>query len=197
MSRVVVTEFMSLDGVIEDPGGSEKSPRGGWSFQFNRGAEGDKFKLDELLASDALLLGRITYQGFASAWPTVKDEGGFADKMNGMRKYVVSKTLKDADATWNNSKVIRGDAAEEVRRLKARPGGDLLVEGSGQLVETLTDHNLVDEYRLMVCPVILGEGRRLFPKTSDSRKLTLVSSKTAGDGVLMLIYKPAEIATKN
>ena len=191
MSRIVVTEFVSLDGVMDDPGGSEKTPHGGWTFQFDRGAEGNQFKLDELSASEALLLGRVTYQGFAAAWPGRTDEQGFADKMNGMRKYVVSNTMKDADATWTNSKVIRGDIPAEVARLKAQPAGDILVAGSAQLVHTLSEKDLVDEYRLMVFPILLGDGKRLFPQTSDATKLTLTSSRTAGDGVLLLTYKPA------
>jgi len=192
MSRIVVTEFVSLDGVMDDPGGSEKTLHGGWTFQFDRGAEGNQFKLDEVFASEALLLGRVTYQGFAAAWPGRTDEQGFADKMNGMRKYVVSNTMKDADATWTNSKVIRGDVPAEVARLKAQSAGDILVAGSAQLVHTLSENNLVDEYRLMVFPILLGGGKRLFPQTSDATKLTLTSSRTAGDGVLLLTYKPAE-----
>jgi dihydrofolate reductase len=193
MSRVVVSEFVSLDGVMEDPGGSEKTRHGAWTFKFNRGPEGDKFKLDELMASDAMLLGRVTYQGFAASWPGRNDERGgpFAAKMNSMRKYVVSKTLKDSEATWNNTKVIRGDIADEVRRLKAQPGGDILVAGSAQLVDSLVDNNLVDEYRLMVFPIVLGGGKRLFGDTNTASTLALVESKVAGDGVLMLRYKPA------
>ena len=196
MSRVVVTEFVSLDGVMEDPGGSEKSRHGAWTFKFNRGPEGDKFKLDELMASDALLLGRVTYEGFAASWPGRTDERGrvFADKMNSMRKYVVSKTLKDGNATWNNSTVIRGDVATEVGRLKTHSGGDLLVAGSAQLVQALTENHLVDEYRLMVFPIILGSGKRLFAQTHDASTLNLTSSQTAGDGVLLLTYKPASAA---
>jgi dihydrofolate reductase len=192
MSRVVVTEFVSLDGVMEDPGGSEKTRHGAWTFKFNRGPEGDKFKLDELMASDAMLLGRVTYQGFAASWPGRTDErgGAFAAKMNSMRKYVVSKTLKDSDATWNNTKVIRGDVADEVRRLKAQPGGDILVAGSAQLVDSLVDNNLVDEYRLMVFPIVLGSGKRLFGDTNKASTLALIESKVAGDGVLMLRYNP-------
>ncbi len=133
MSRVVVTEFVSLDGVMEDPGGAEGTKHGGWSFRFGRGPEGDKFKRDELFAADALLLGRVTYQGFAAAWPSMTDDGGFADKMNSVAKYVVSTTLTDAQATWDNTSVIRGDAMAEVAKLKAQPGGDLLVEGSSSL----------------------------------------------------------------
>lgn len=194
MSRLVVTEFVSLDGVMEDPGGAEKSRHGAWTFKFNRGADGDRFKFDELMASDAMLLGRVTYQGFATAWPKIKDDEGFGDKMNSMRKYVVSKTLKDGDATWNNTKIIRGDVADKVRRLKAQPGGDILVAGSGQLVQTLAENNLVDEYRLMVFPIILGSGKRLFAQVGEASKLDLISSRTAGDGVLLLTYKPAPAA---
>lgn len=197
MSRLVVTEFVSLDGVMEDPGGSEKTKHGGWSFQFNRGAEGDKFKLEELTASDAQLLGRVTYQGFAAAWPNVKDEQGFAEKMNAMRKYVVSNTLKDSDATWNNSRIIRGDVVAEVRKLKAQPGGDILVAGSARLVRMLLDNDLVDEYRLMVFPIVLGSGKRLFDDATKASKLSLIESRTAGDGVLMLRYQPADGVARN
>jgi dihydrofolate reductase len=189
--KVVVSEFVSLDGVMEDPGGAEGYKHGGWSFKFNRSPEGDKFKVEELSAADALLLGRVTYQGFAKAWPSIKDPDGFADKMNSIRKYVASNTLKDSEATWNNTTVIRGDMAREVAKLKARPGGDLLVFGSARLAQTLIDHGLVDDYRLMVYPVILGSGKRLFPDTDKMAALKLVDATTAGDGILMLTYKPA------
>src|ERR1700730_11245838 len=127
MGRIVVTEFVSLDGVMEDPGGSEGTPHAGWTFRFERGSEGDQFKLDELQQAEAQLLGRVTYQGFAQAWPTIEDPVGFADKMNAMPKYVVSTTLSDDEATWHNSTVIRGDVMDEVAKLKARTEGDLLV----------------------------------------------------------------------
>lgn len=192
MSRIVVTEFVSLDGVMEDPGGSEKGKHGAWTFQYKRGPDGDKFKLDELTSADSQLLGRVTYQGFAAAWPGIKDEQGFAERMNGMRKYVVSNTLKDADATWNNSTVIRGDVASEIGKLKAQTGNDMLVAGSAQLVRTLVEHHLVDEFRLMVFPVILGSGKRLFGETENLTKLTLVESSPAGDGILMLTYRRAD-----
>src|SRR5215210_4342442 len=155
MGRIVVTEFVSLDGVIEDPGGSEDFEYGGWSFEFERGEEGDRFKLDEVMQSDALLLGRVTYEGFAAAWPS--RSGEFADKFNTMPKYVVSTTLQEPE--WNNSTVIRGDVAAEVSKLKQEPGGDILVNGSVQLVSALIEHDLVDEYRLMVFPVVLGAGK--------------------------------------
>src|SRR2546426_2413161 len=144
MRKVVVSEFVTLDGVMEDPGGAEGFDRGGWSIQFDRGPEGDKFKLDETLEADALLLGRVTYQGFAEAWPSRTDEVGFADKMNSMPKFVVSTTLEDAE--WNNSTLIKGDVAEEVSKLKQQPGGDIPIYGSGQLVRTLMQHDLIDEY---------------------------------------------------
>jgi len=186
MSKVVVSQFVSLDGVIEDPGGSEGWDRGGWAFQFERGPEGDKFKLDEVMDSDALLLGRVTYEGFAEAWPS--REGEFADKFNNMPKYVVSTTMEEAD--WNNSTVIKGDVAEQVSKLKEQPGGDILVNGSAQLVETLTGHGLVDEYRLMIFPVVLGSGKRLFNATSKPVAMKLVDSKPAGE-CHILIYQPA------
>lgn len=188
MRKIVVTEFVTLDGVMEDPGGADKSKHGGWAFQFNRGPEGDKFKFDELLASDALLLGRVTYQGFAAAWPSIKDESGFADRMNGISKYVVSTTLQQAG--WNNSHLIKSQVVEQVSKLKTMPGQDILVAGSGQLVRTLIQHDLVDEYRLMVYPVILGGGKRLFQDGSDRRALRLVEAKPVGSGILTLVYQP-------
>src|SRR5215203_3530404 len=163
MGRIVVTEFISLDGVIEDPGGAEDFKYGGWSFEIDRGEEGDKFKLDETVASDALLLGRRTYEGFAEAWPS--REGDFADKFNNMPKYVVSSTLKDPE--WANSTVLDGDVVDEVSKLRQDVDGDIVVHGSAQLVQALVDQGLVDELRLMVFPVVLGAGKRLFGETSD------------------------------
>jgi dihydrofolate reductase len=186
MRRIVVSEFVTLDGVMEDPGGAEKFERGGWAFKFDRGPQGDKFKLDEVMASDALLLGRLTYQGFAAAWPS--RYGEFADKMNNMPKYVVSTSLKKAD--WNNSTLIKKDVVEQVSRLKAMPGGDILVAGSCQLTGTLLQHDLVDEFRLMVFPVLLGCGKRLFNDRDESLALRLEESKPVGSGVLILIYHP-------
>jgi dihydrofolate reductase len=187
MGRIVVTEFVSLDGVMEDPGGSENFAQGGWSFKISRGDEGDKFKLDETFASEALLLGRVTYEGFAEAWPS--RDGEFADKFNNMPKYVVSSTLGDPE--WNNSTVLKGDLVEEVRKLKQDQDGDIVVHGSARLVQTLIEHDLVDELRLMVYPVVLGSGKRLFGETSDKKPLRLVESKVVGDGVSILIYRPA------
>jgi dihydrofolate reductase len=186
VARVVVSEFVSLDGIIEDPGGSEGSERGGWAFQFERGPEGDKFKLDEVMNSDALLLGRVTYEGFAQAWPSRTDEVGFADKMNTMPKYVVSTTLEKPE--WSNSHVITGNVADEVSKLKEQPGGDILVNGSGQLVHTLMEHQLVDEYRLMVFPVVLGGGKRLFKEGSASAALRLVETKPVGECVILTLH---------
>jgi len=187
--KVVVSEFVSLDGVMEDPGGAEGYKHGGWSFKFKRGPEGDKYKVDELAAANALLLGRVTYQGFAKAWPAIKDPDGFADRMNSIRKYAVSTTLKDSDATWSNTTIIRGDMAAEVAKLKARPGGNLLVFGSAQLAQSLAQHGLVDDYRLMVYPVVLGEGKRLFSNAGTMASLELVDAKPAGDGIVMLTYQ--------
>jgi dihydrofolate reductase len=189
MGKVVVSQFISVDGVVEDPGGSEGHERGGWAFRFDRGAEGDKFKLDELMAADALLLGRVTYEGFAAAWPERQDEAGFADKFNGMPKYVASTTLRDPQ--WSNSTVLGPDLAAEVAALRERHDGDLLVNGSVQLVRSLAALDLVDEYRLMVFPVVLGAGKRLFDATPAALPLRLVSSQEAGeDGVTIPAYEP-------
>jgi dihydrofolate reductase len=187
MGKVVVSEFITLDGVVEDPGGAEDFDRGGWAFNFDRGPEGDTFKLDEVMASEALLLGRVTYEGFASAWPSRTDEVGFADKFNSMPKYVVSTTLEDPE--WNNSTVIGGDVAEAVAALKREVDGDILVNGSVQLVRTLMEHDLVDEYRLMVFPTVLGAGKRLFGESGEAVALRLVDAKPAGE-TLILIYEP-------
>jgi dihydrofolate reductase len=187
VGRIVVTEFVSLDGVMEAPGGGEDFRHGGWSFEINRGDEGDKFKLDEALEADALLLGRVTYEGFAAAWPS--REGEFADKFNSMPKYVVSSTLDEPE--WNNSTVLKGDVGEEVAKLRQEQDGDVVVHGSARLVQTLIELDLVDELRLMVFPVVLGSGKRLFGDTSDKKPLRLVDSKVVGDGVAILVYQPA------
>ena len=185
MGKLIVTEFVSLDGVIQAPGGGEEFKYAGWTFKISRGKEGDKFKLDETRESDALLLGRVTYEGFASAWPTMKGE--FADKLNSMPKFVVSSTLRAPQ--WNNSTVLMGDVAEEVKNLKQKIDGNIVVHGSAQLVRTLVEHDLVDELRLMIFPVILGTGKRLFGNTSDKKNLRLLSSTTVGDGIGILIYE--------
>jgi dihydrofolate reductase len=187
MGRIVVTEFVSLDGVMEDPGGAENFRHGGWSFEINRGDEGDKFKLDETLSAQALLLGRVTYEGFAEAWPS--REGEFADKFNTMPKYVVSSTLEDPE--WNNTTVLKGDVRNEVEKLKQEQDGDIVVHGSARLVQTLIEHDLVDELRLMVFPVVLGSGKRLFGETSEKKPLRLVDSKVVGDDVLIVVYERA------
>jgi dihydrofolate reductase len=187
VGRIVVTEFVSLDGVMEAPGGGEDFKHGGWSFEISRGDEGDQFKLDETMSSEALLLGRRTYEGFAKAWPS--REGEFADKFNTMPKYVVSSTLENPD--WNNSTVLKGDVAKEVAKLKREQDGDIVVHGSARLVQTLLEHDLVDELRLMVFPLALGSGKRLFGETSDKKPLRLVDSKIVGDGVAILTYQPA------
>jgi dihydrofolate reductase len=189
VSKIVVSQFVTVDGVFEDPGGSENHEHGGWALQIDRGPEGDKFKLDEVMASEALLLGRVTYEGFAEAWPS--REGEFADKFNTMPKYVVSSTL--GEPTWNNSTVIEDDVPGEVAKLKEADGGDILVNGSGQLVSTLMQHGLVDEYRLMVFPVVLGSGKRLFTEGVGKTRLRLAEATPVGpDGVVILTYRPAE-----
>jgi dihydrofolate reductase len=187
MARVVVTEFVSLDGVMEAPGGDDGFVRGAWTFEFDRGDEGNKFKLDETMATDALLLGRKTYEGFAAAWP--QRDGEFADRFNSMPKYVVSSTL--TDPSWTNTTVLSGDPVAEVSRLKEGGDGELVVHGSGTLVRALVEADLVDELRLMVFPVVLGTGMKLFGDTRDLKKLRLTSSQVVGDGVAILIYEPA------
>jgi dihydrofolate reductase len=187
MGRIVVTEFVSLDGVMQDPGGDSTWKHAGWTFEIPQGTEGADFKLEETRNSEALLLGRVTYQGFAKAWPSV--EGEFGDMFNNMPKYVVSSTLKDAE--WKNSTVLNGDVVKEVSKLRQKPGGDIVVHGSAQLVQTLLEHDLVDELRLMVYPVILGSGKRLFGETSDKKRMKLMDSRTVGDGVTIQIFQPA------
>jgi dihydrofolate reductase len=186
MGRIVVTEFISLDGVVEAPGGEDfKYP--GWSFEFDRGDDGNQFKLDETLETDALLIGRKTYESFAGAWPN--REGPFADKFNTMPKYLVSSTLTDPD--WNNTNVITGNVVEEVKKLKDQVDGIIQVPGSIQLVQELIENDLVDEIHFMTFPVILGTGRRLFGKTTDKTKWKLTDSKTVGEGVPITIYQRA------
>jgi dihydrofolate reductase len=192
LGKIVVTEFVSLDGVMEAPGGGEDFVHAGWTFEINRGEEGDEFKLNETLEAEALLLGRVTYEGFAAAWPS--REGEFADKLNSMPKYVVSSTLEEAE--WNNSTVLKGDVVEEVSRLRQGSGGDIVVHGSARLVQTLVEQGLVDELRLMVFPVVLGTGKRLFGDTTDKMPLQLLDSKTVGDGIAILIYRPAGLVEK-
>ena len=188
MGKVVVTEFITLDGVIEDPGGAEKFERGGWAFQFDRGEEGDTFKFDELQASDAQLLGRRTYEGFAAAWPTL-EAGEFGEKMNGMPKFVVSSTLTNPE--WNNTTVLDGALGEEVGALKRCFEGDILVAGSAQLVRALVARGLVDELRLMVFPIVLGGGKRLFEDGGEATPLALVETRQTG-AVAILTFRPAQ-----
>jgi dihydrofolate reductase len=188
MGRIVITEYISVDGVVEAPSGTEDFARVGWVDDFTRGPEGDEFKFEETRASDALLLGRVTYDGFAPVWPHV--EGEFADMFNTMPKYVVSSTLRDPE--WKNTTVLNGDVVEEVTKLKGRYEGDIVVHGSPQLAQTLIEHDLVDELRLMVYPVIVGAGKRLFAGTSGTKRLELVETKTVGDGIHILFYRPSK-----
>ncbi len=190
MARLVVTEFVTLDGVMQDPGGAEKETfaRGGWAFRFDRGEEGDRFKFDGLMASDAQLLGRVTYDGFAKAWPAM-DGDEFGVKMNAMPKFVVSSTLTDPQ--WNNTTVLSGDLATEVGALKERFAGDILVAGSAQLVQSLLALELVDQLNLMVFPVLLGEGKRLFADSADMSAFGLIETRQAGD-VAVLIFRKGD-----
>ncbi|QTN00307.1 dihydrofolate reductase [Sediminibacillus dalangtanensis] len=186
MRKIIVTEFLTLDGVMEDPGGGDESEYGGWSAQF-WSKEAEEFKHDELFASDALLLGRVTYQGFAAAWPAMTDDTGFAERMNNVPKYVVSTTLEEVE--WNNSRLIKGNLAEEISKLKQEPGQDITVHGSGQLVNSLMQYDLIDEYRLMIHPVVVGGGKRLFKENSHAKNLSLVETHTFKSGIVVLIYK--------
>jgi dihydrofolate reductase len=188
MGKLVVSEFVSVDGVFEDPGGAEGYEHGGWTFEYDRGEDGNKFKLDELMEAGVQLLGRVTYEGFAEAWPS--REGAFAEKLNSDPKYVVSTTLKDPK--WQNTTVISGDAASEVAKLKEQTAGSILVAGSGTLVRTLLKADLLDELRLMVFPTVLGRGKRLFPEGIDRLKLRLTQARQVGaDGVQIQVYERA------
>jgi dihydrofolate reductase len=192
--KLVVTEFISLDGVIEDPGGSEDFEHGGWSFEYDRGEDGNQFKQDELDAAEAALFGRVTYEGFAAAWPEREgdeEEGSFAKKFNAMPKHVVSTTLKDP--SWNNSHVISENVPDEIKKLKDQYKGDIQVAGSGTLVKTLLENDLVDQWNLMVFPTILGSGKRLFPDGMERRKLKLTEDRGVGpDGIRVQIYERAD-----
>ena len=186
MRKIIATEFITLDGVMEDPGGAENSKNGGWIGQYWNG-EAQKYKYDELFATDALLLGRVTYEGFAAAWPSMTDEDGFADRMNSLPKYVVSETLNHAE--WNNSILIKGETIKQISKLKQEVGQDIVIHGSGELINTLLQHELIDEFRLMVFPIVLGDGKRLFKKTAELNRLKLLETKTFETGVIVLHYK--------
>jgi dihydrofolate reductase len=189
MGKLAVTEFVSVDGVFEDPGGAENYEHGGWTFEYDRGEDGNQFKLDELTEAKVHLLGRVTYEGFAAAWPS--RDGPFADKLNNDPKVVVSSTLTNPE--WQNTTVLSGDVVGEVSKLKEKTDGVVLVAGSGTLVGTLLAAGLVDELRLMVFPTILGRGRRLFPDGIDRLKLILAESRAVGpDGVQIQIYRRSE-----
>jgi dihydrofolate reductase len=187
MRKIVVSEFVSLDGVMEDPGGGESFKFGGWTMPFWND-EVAAFKKEELFASDALLLGRVTYTGFAAAWPSMSDPEGFSARMNSNRKYVVSSTLQHAD--WNNTVVLSGDVVSEVTSVTEEPGQDILVGGSATLVQALLANQLVDELRLAVYPVVLGEGKRLFRDDSHTT-LRLVHHQATSSGVVLLVYAKA------
>jgi dihydrofolate reductase len=187
MGKLVVSEFMSVDGVVEDPGGSGGTAQGGWSFRHP--APGSlPYKFDELMAGDVMLLGRVTYEDFAVAWPA-RENTEFGARMNSIPKVVVSSTL--TDPRWRNTTVLRGDVPGQVAKLKEQYDGDILVFGSVALVDTLRGHGLVDEYRLMIHPVLLGEGKRLFRDGSAAADLELIDSRTVGPDVILLTYRPA------
>ena len=184
MGKIVVTEFSSLDGVMEAPGGEDfKYP--GWTFDFDRGDDGNQFKLDETMEADALLLGRRTYESFAGAWPD--REGDFADKFNTMPKFLVSSTITEPD--WNNTTVLEGDVVEAARKLREEFDGIIQVPGSRQLVQDLVENDLVDQINLMIFPVVLGTGKRVFGEYSDKKTMRLADSKTVGEGIVVLVYE--------
>jgi dihydrofolate reductase len=187
MGRIVVTEYISVDGVVEAPSGTEAFERIGWTDPFSRGPDGDQFKVDETMGSDAQLLGRITYESFAEVWPQF--EGEFADYFNSMPKYVVSSTLRNPE--WANTTVLSGDVVDEVERVKQLHERDIVVHGSAQLAQTLIEHDLVDALNLLVYPVIVGAGKRLFAGTSETKRLRLADARTFGDGVQLLVYERA------
>ncbi len=187
MGKIIATEYVSLDGVVQAPGGHEDFEHAGWSFEVERGEGFEQFKLNETLDSEALLLGRVTYEIFAASWPSM--EGEVADKLNAMPKYVVSSTLEEGE--WNNSTVLKGDVAEEVSRLRQQLGGEIVVHGSPRLTQTLLEHDLVDELRMAVFPIVLGRGKRLFGETGGKKRLRLTDSRTVGDGITILVYEPA------
>jgi dihydrofolate reductase len=190
MARIVVTEFVSLDGVAEAPGGEDFKYRS-WSFEFDRGEDGDKYKLDEAFGAAALLIGRRTYESFANAWP--RYEGALADKYNSMPKYVVSGTLTDPE--WNNTHIIRGDVVQQITELKRELDGDIQVPGSIQLVQDLIDKDLVDEIRLMTFPVILGTGRRLLGQTANKSIWKMTESATVGEGIGITVFQRVDSST--
>jgi dihydrofolate reductase len=190
MGKLVVSEFVTLDGIIDDPGGAEGTPHGGWSFRFPT-PEGQQLKSEELQASDVQLLGRVTYEGFAAAWPGMEEATGeYGKKMNGMPKVVVSTTL--TEAAWNNTTIISGDVPAQVAKLKEQYDGDVLVLASATLVDTLRENGLIDEYRLMVHPVVLGSGKRLFKESAAGTDLELADHRQVGPDVLLLTYRPAD-----
>jgi dihydrofolate reductase len=187
MSKLIVTEFVTLDGVMEAPGGEPSHPHSGWVFDF-MSPEQEQYKLNETLEAESHLLGRVTYESFAGAWP--EREGEFADKINSMPKYVVSSTLSDP-LEWNNSTLIQGDVADEVGKLKQQDGGPILVAGSATLVHSLIENDLVDELRLMVFPVIIGGGKRPFPESQQKKPFKLTDTATFASGVAVYTYEPA------
>jgi dihydrofolate reductase len=189
MGKLIVTEFVSLDGVMEDPGGAEDFAHGGWSMKFNDD-DGMRFKFQETMDAEVLLLGRVTYEGFARAWPTMRDPAGFADKMNGMPKYVVSSTLTDPE--WSGAEVLAdgGDTVAAVRALKQRIDGEILIAGSQSLIPTLAAADLIDEYRLMTYPIVLGTGKRVFEGVEAPFEVKLASAQTLANGTQILIYEP-------
>jgi dihydrofolate reductase len=190
LGKIIVSEFISLDGVIQAPGGEDSlGERSGWTIPYFS-EETAKFKLDDLLACDALLMGRVTYQIHAAAWPSMTDEEGFADRMNSLPKYVVSTTLEKVE--WNNSRLIRGNIPEEVKKLKQAVQRNILIDGGSDIVNLLMPYDFIDEYRLLVHPVVVGKGKRLFQEDRQKKELRLIEARAFGTGIVALTYQPAE-----
>jgi dihydrofolate reductase len=190
MGKIVISEHVSLDGVVQDPAGDEGFMRGGWVGLIKNHPGANKLALDEALGAEALLLGRRSYEWFAGRWPS--RSGELADRLNSMPKYVVSSTLEDPD--WNNSTVVKGDVVDEVSKLKAKLDGEMVVAASFHLLRTLMDHDLVDELRLKIYPVVLGDGERLFRETSDKKPMRLLDTQTVDGDVAFLTYEVVRAA---
>lgn len=189
--KIIVTDYVSLDGVVQDPVGMENSGLGDWTGPFTRGPEGDAYKNAEVFDAASVLLGRVTYDGFAAVWPHVKDEAGFADRINAMPKHVVSNTLETAD--WSNTTIISGDVTGKIRKLRDEADGDILIYGSAALVHSLIGAGLIDEFRLMIYPTVLGRGTRLFPDGIPV-SLSFAGSRQFDDGIQLLVYRRAGAA---
>ncbi len=192
MGRIAVSELVTLDWVVEDPGGGEGFEHGGWVLDFDQGEEGRQVKFEEIFNAEALLMGRVTYEGLADCWPGLEDDTGYADKINSMPKYVVSSTLEEPE--WENTTVLRGDVVDQIGMLKQELEGDIVVPGSPQLVRTLFEEDLLDELRIMVFGRVLGAGKRLFPPGVEEKPMRLAHGTEFGTGVAYFVFEPRDEA---